>query len=408
MSKFSIAQTDFTAGEISPRMLGRYDVERYHKGAEIVENGKPVVHGGIDRREGLRFCVEAKYSGTRLVVLVPYVFNTSQAYMLEFGHLYVRVLTSTGAVILDATGLSPLEVASPYTESQLANIRYEQGGDTLLLFHPAVATRRLRRVSATNWIMDAVPWITEPFDEIGHNPDARLTLSTATVGTGRTFTTAPTTVPDAPTIGTPIPLNAAANVYFTPPANTGGVPITGYTATSNPGGLTGTGTASPVHVGGLTNGVAYTFTVKATNAVGDSAASAASSAVTPLATLANTSITATATPTDTVLEAANGTVLHILGPTAAGAEGLAPYTFAWTILPGASAGIALTRANTAQVEFSSTGNNTTNYAALRVTVTDANGYSATANANVTVDHVSTSSDGVTARGTVVKPGWQLP
>lgn len=92
------------------------------------------------------------------------------------------------------------------------------------------------------------------------------------------------TVPDAPTIGTATAGNASASVTFTAPGNNGGATITGYTVTSTPGSITGTGASSPITVSGLTNGVAYTFTVHATNSVGNSAESAATSpAVTPAA-----------------------------------------------------------------------------------------------------------------------------
>jgi uncharacterized repeat protein (TIGR01451 family) len=107
-----------------------------------------------------------------------------------------------------------------------------------------------------------------------------------------------TTVPGAPTIGTATPGNGQATVDFTAPASDGGSPITGYTVTAtditNPshGGQTATGTGSPIAVTGLTNGDRYTFTVKATNAVGLGPASAPSKAVTPEAPKPRADLTA--------------------------------------------------------------------------------------------------------------------
>ena len=69
------------------------------------------------------------------------------------------------------------------------------------------------------------------------------------------------------------------------PSSDGGSAVTGYTVTAS-GGVSPATTqcaASPCTVTGLTNGTAYTFTAVATNARGDSAASAASAAVTPSA-----------------------------------------------------------------------------------------------------------------------------
>jgi hypothetical protein len=91
-------------------------------------------------------------------------------------------------------------------------------------------------------------------------------------------------VPGEPTNVVSTPGSGQASVAFTAPENTGGSAITGYTVTSSPGGLTATGASSPLVVAGLTNGVAYTFTVTATNAQGTGAASAASTEVTPHAT----------------------------------------------------------------------------------------------------------------------------
>jgi hypothetical protein len=91
------------------------------------------------------------------------------------------------------------------------------------------------------------------------------------------------TVPVAPTSPIATAGNAQATVSFTAPASTGGSAITGYTVTSTPGGFTASGAASPLTVTGLSNGTSYTFTVLATNALGNSEASEASVAVTPIA-----------------------------------------------------------------------------------------------------------------------------
>ena len=91
----------------------------------------------------------------------------------------------------------------------------------------------------------------------------------------------PTTVPDPPTITSVSAGYTAVTVFFTPPANTGGSPITSYKVTSSPGGIVITGYSSPITVTGLTNDVSYTFTMVATNAIGDSAVSNTSAAATP-------------------------------------------------------------------------------------------------------------------------------
>ncbi|TBL79469.1 S-layer homology domain-containing protein [Paenibacillus thalictri] len=92
----------------------------------------------------------------------------------------------------------------------------------------------------------------------------------------------PITVSGAPTAVQAVAGNGQAIVSFSVPSDDGGSAITSYEVTSVPEAIVAVGSASPIVVGGLTNGVSYTFMVKAVNGAGAGAVSAASNAVTPL------------------------------------------------------------------------------------------------------------------------------
>ncbi|WP_158606518.1 fibronectin type III domain-containing protein [Paenibacillus ginsengarvi] len=187
---------------------------------------------------------------------------------------------ASGSVMPAATPGSPTEVTAVSTSSGQASISFtppaSSGGSAITGYTVTASPGGLTGTGSGS-----------PITVYGLTNGTAYTFTVvATNGIGNSLPSAPSgsvtpaSVPDAPTGAAATPGNRQALVSFTPPASNGSA-ITGYTVTSNPGGLTGSGTASPILVTGLTNGTAYTFTVVATNAKGDSLPSAATPSVTP-------------------------------------------------------------------------------------------------------------------------------
>ena len=130
MARSAYAFTNFTAGELSPRMDGRTDLEKYFFGCKTLENMVVHPHGSASRRPGTRFIAEAKDSSTEKR-LIPFEFSTTQTYMLEFGNLYVRFYKDNGIITETGKTISAITKANPGVVT--ANSHGYSNGDYVIL-----------------------------------------------------------------------------------------------------------------------------------------------------------------------------------------------------------------------------------------------------------------------------------
>jgi len=108
----SVRQLSFASGELTPSLHARVDISKYLTGLKTCRNFVVHRHGGVSNRAGTQFIAEVKDS-TKAVRLIPFVFNSSQTYVLEFGDQYMRVhkngaqLTEAAKTITGATQANP-------------------------------------------------------------------------------------------------------------------------------------------------------------------------------------------------------------------------------------------------------------------------------------------------------------
>ena len=291
MAKVWPIQTNFTAGQLSARLHGRVDINKYKNGLQIQKNAFSLPHGGVVRRGGFRYVAEAKgvasgselvtngtfasditgwtdksvgtgailYSAGRLRInsadtsnygwaeqsiatvagkryvmsfdivnaanslqigtatggveilastsyatgshviefiaittsvfigfkhqaathssidnvsvkvatqdakirLVRFEFSITQAYILEFGNLYIRVYKDNGRV---STAGKPVEIVTPFTTAQIFDVYFAQSADTLYISHASHAPRKLTRTSDIAWTLATLSFSNKPSD----------------------------------------------------------------------------------------------------------------------------------------------------------------------------------------------------------------------------------------------------
>ena len=181
MARVAVQITNFTGGELSPRLDGRNDLQKYPTGCKTLENMIVFPHGSAARRSGTQFVAEVKDS-SKETRLIPFEFSTTQTYMLEFGNQYIRFYKDNGQILSSG---SAYEISSPYLESELFDIKYAQSADVMYVCHPNHPVKKLARTGHTSWSLTSVEFTNGPF--MDHNIET-TTITASHIHEGQTGT----------------------------------------------------------------------------------------------------------------------------------------------------------------------------------------------------------------------------
>jgi hypothetical protein len=157
-------------GEISRRMEGRSDLDGvYDRSFAKMLNYVATVEGPATKRPGFRFIKEAALTSSWLT---RFVFNTTQAYVLEWLDGKVRFFTNGGRI---ETGGGPLELAVPYASAEAPRISTKQSNDRLYLAHGSHFPGMITRTAAEQFEFGEIPLKDGPFKDF--NVEKALTIN---------------------------------------------------------------------------------------------------------------------------------------------------------------------------------------------------------------------------------------
>lgn len=169
--------TAFNAGEVSPLMYGRTDLQKYGNAAKTMQNMVVTSLGPAVRRPGLKFISEIKDSNDR-GRLIPFEYSNTDTYILEFGSRYMRPFRNGGPVIQNDDSI--YEVATPFTPDEVNDLQWVQSADVMYLVDGNDPPYTLSRTDHNVWTFTALDYNDGPF-QLENLTDTTIRANTITI-----------------------------------------------------------------------------------------------------------------------------------------------------------------------------------------------------------------------------------
>lgn len=166
----TIERSSFAAGELGENARARSDLAKYQIALATMENHISMVEGGATRSPGTRLVLELK-DETQTGKLLPFRLTSDDYYMLVLNGGKSRFVRAGG--FLENPDTTPYETVVPYSESDLAKLRWATTGNTIYTVD-GVRFGKLVRSGLTSWAYADVQPDGGPVDS--KNVDTSITV----------------------------------------------------------------------------------------------------------------------------------------------------------------------------------------------------------------------------------------
>ena len=184
MSRIIQVQTNFTSGELDPRLRARIDLQQYYNGLETAQNIVIQPQGGFTRREGTKYLATLPSDAGAAVRMVHFEFSIDDSYMLIFVNQRMYIFKNAVQITnINGSG-NPFLAVTPIVTAIINNMCWAQAADTLILVHQDMVPQKIvRGASDSSWAISNLEITNTPqfaFTYDTHSPTFTITPSAIT------------------------------------------------------------------------------------------------------------------------------------------------------------------------------------------------------------------------------------
>jgi hypothetical protein len=179
--------TNFTAGELSTKLLSRLDLRAYQNGAAQLRNYRQLIEGGVQRRPGTIFEYDLTTISTEENRLAEFIFTDDEAYIFVFSDTRVDIFDRAGDFVQAIT-------SAVWTASRVRKMSIVQAGDFMWIAHKDFTIQEIERTAVDTFTLADYAFDADPAGEVLYQPYARFAAPSVTLdvsaysGTGVTLT----------------------------------------------------------------------------------------------------------------------------------------------------------------------------------------------------------------------------